>query len=97
MECTGGDGMSDEQKYLAALASLVDREIELTLPALSTFMTISAAQMATRHPGFPPDVLPRVVEVVQLLIHAIAPDPESDLHQLAMMGWDPANDVKVQS
>lgn len=88
--------MNDEQKYLAALVALDSREIDVTLPALSAFMAISALQLATRHPGFPSTVLPHVVQIVQILICTLDPEPDGDLARLAMMGWDPSNDVVIQ-
>ena len=87
--------MSDEQKYLAAIAALQHRDIDVTLPALSAFMAISAIQLATRHPGFPANMRQYVVQVAQILICTL--DPEGgDLAKLVMMGWDPANDVVVR-
>lgn len=87
--------MSDEQKYLAAIADLQHGEITITLPALSAWLAISAIQLATRHPEFPANVRPYVVQVAQILIGELDPG-EGALTELAMMGWDPANDVVMR-
>lgn len=85
--------MNDEQKYLAAIAALQDREIDVTLPALSAWMAVSAIQLATRHPEFPASILPYVVQVAQILVCTLDPE-EGALTELAMMGWDPGHDVR---
>lgn len=85
--------MNDEQKYLAVIAGLQHREIDVTLPALSAWMAVSAIQLATRHPEFPASIRPYVVQAAQILICTL--DPEGGpLSELAMMGWDPKNDVR---
>lgn len=88
--------MIDYQNYVAALEDLQHQEIDVTLPALSAFMAISAMQLATRHPGFPASVLPHVVQVVQILACTIDPEPDGVLSEMVALGWDPKNDVTVR-
>ena len=53
------------------------------------------------HPDYPAHMCAYVVAVGQRLIDArleagtrwVRPDPDSELHQALMMGWDPQHDV----
>jgi hypothetical protein len=88
--------MNDEQRHLALIAALADREIKVMLPAMGAFTAVSALQLALRHPAFPATVLPHVVQVAQIIICTLDPEPDGELGRLLMMGWDPANDIKLR-
>ena len=88
---------NDEQDHLRVIGQLDGQACAVTLAALDLFMTISAIQLALRHPEFPAHIRDRVEQTALTLVRALAFLPKGSVDQdtlltILMLGFDPSYD-----